>query len=164
VLSLRVGLAVARVLEGLPGVPPVRIKWPNDLLLGDRKVGGILCEARWRGDAPAWVAVGVGLNVTNALPPELGAGATRLAEHTRPPALEPLAARIVEALLPLEAAPARLDAAELHAFERRDWLLGRRLLTPEPGLAAGATADGALRVRTPDGRVVEARAGSVALA
>ena len=163
VLSLRAGLAVAGVLEGLPGVPPVRLKWPNDLMLADRKVGGILCEARWRGEAPSWVAIGVGLNVTNELPAELRAGATRLGEHTRPPDVEPLARRIVAALLPLAGAPAELTAAELHAFERRDWLRGRRLAAPEAGLAAGVSAGGALLVRSAGG-TIEARAGSVALA
>ncbi len=163
VLSLRVGLAVAAVIERLPGVPPVRIKWPNDLMLGDRKVGGILCEARWRGDAPAWVAIGVGLNVTNELPAELRARATRLGEHTRPPEVEPLARAIVEALLPLAGSPAELTAAELRAFERRDWLRGRRLAAPEAGLAAGISADGALLVHGTGG-MVEARTGPVALA
>jgi BirA family biotin operon repressor/biotin-[acetyl-CoA-carboxylase] ligase len=163
VLSLRAGLAVARVLEGIPGVPPVRIKWPNDLMLAERKVGGILCEARWRGDAPAWVALGVGLNVDNELPAGLRPLATRLAEHARPPELEALARAIVAAVLPLAEAPAELTAGELHAFERRDWLRGRRLLAPEAGLAAGVTPDGALRVRAPAGEVREARAGSVAL-
>lgn len=163
VLSLRVGLAVAAVLERLPGLPPVRIKWPNDLMLADRKVGGVLCEARWRGGAPSWVAIGVGLNVANELPAELRARATRLAEHTRPPELEPLARAIVAALLPLADAPAELGAGELRAFERRDWLRGRRLTAPAPGLASGVTADGALLVRGAGG-TVETRAGSVALA
>lgn len=163
VLSLRAGLAVAAVLERLPGVPPVRLKWPNDLMLADRKVGGILCEARWRGDAPAWVVIGVGVNVTNELPAELRAGATRLGEHTRPPEVEPLARQIVAELLPLAGAPAELTGAELHAFERRDWLRGRRLAAPEAGLAAGVSAGGALLVRCAGG-TVEARAGSVALA
>ncbi len=163
VLSLRAGLAVAAVIERLPGVPPVRLKWPNDLMLADRKVGGILCEARWRGEAPAWVVIGVGLNVTNELPAGLRAGATRLGEHTRPPGVEPLAREIVAALLPLADAPAELTAAELHAFERRDWLRGRRLSAPEAGLAAGVSPGGALLVRSAGG-TVEARAGTVALA
>lgn len=163
VLSLRTGLAVARVVEGLPGVPPVRIKWPNDLMLGDRKLGGILCEARWRGEAPAWVAVGVGLNVANELPTGLRQGATRLAEHTRPPDVERLARAIVEVLLPLADAPAELGPGELLDFERRDWLRGRRLRSPGAGLAAGVTPGGALLVRGTDG-MVEARTGSVALA
>lgn len=164
VMSIRVGLQVSRVLEELPGLPPVRLKWPNDLMLADRKLGGILCEARWRGDQPAWVAVGVGINVTNEAPVEVRGRTCRLADHTRPPSPESLARRIVAALLPLERAGATLSEAELHAFERRDWLRGRRLTAPEPGLAAGVSAGGALRIRADDGTVLEARAGSVALA
>jgi BirA family biotin operon repressor/biotin-[acetyl-CoA-carboxylase] ligase len=164
VMSIRVGLEVARVLEGLPGLPPVRLKWPNDLMLADRKLGGILCEARWRGDQLAWVAVGVGINVTNEVPPEMRGRACRLADHTRPPAPEALGRRIAGALLPLDRAGATLGERELHAFERRDWLRGRRLSAPEPGLAAGVSAGGALRIRADDGTLLEARAGSVALA
>ncbi|MGH7585779.1 MAG: biotin--[acetyl-CoA-carboxylase] ligase [Gemmatimonadales bacterium] len=164
VMSIRVGLQTARVLEELPGLPPVRLKWPNDMMLADRKLGGILCEARWRGDQPAWVAVGIGINVTNALPLEIGGRACRLADHTRPPSPESLGRRIVAALLPLERAGAILSDVELHAFERRDWLRGRRLIAPEPGLAAGVSPGGALRIRAEDGTVLEARAGSVALA
>jgi biotin-(acetyl-CoA carboxylase) ligase len=163
-MSLRAGLATAAVIETLPGVPPVRIKWPNDLMMGTRKVGGILCEARWRGDLPAWIVVGVGLNVSNPLPPELRASATSLGEHTRPPALEPLARAVREALLPVADAPAHLTAAELLAFERRDWLRGRRLAAPEEGRAVGITRDGALKVAGLGGVVTELRVGSVALA
>lgn len=164
VLSLRAGLAIAAVIETLPGVPPVRIKWPNDLMLGARKVGGILCEARWRGELPAWVAVGVGLNVSNPLPAELQGGATGLGEHTRPPRLEPLARAVRDALLPIADLPEQLGAAELLAFERRDWLRGRRIVAPEEGRAIGLTPDGALRVEGRGGVVSELRAGSVALA
>ena len=76
-LSLRIGLAVAQALE-LLGAPAVGLKWPNDLMLGDRKLGGILCEARWQGNAPGWVTAGLGLNVANETPPLLRAVATSL--------------------------------------------------------------------------------------
>ena len=79
--GLRIGLAVADAIEALgPGVP-VDIKWPNDLMVGDRKLGGILCEARWQGEALAWVVAGVGINVANAIPAELAGIATALAER-----------------------------------------------------------------------------------
>lgn len=62
-LPLRVGLAVARALETIaPGVR-VEIKWPNDLLVGGRKIGGVLCER-----PPGVVLVGIGLNLNH--PPE----------------------------------------------------------------------------------------------
>lgn len=77
------GLAVAVGLrEGLPPLQaPVRLKWPNDLLIEGRKLGGILCEARWSGDAPE-VVVGFGLNVhPQEFPAALRGRATCLADH-----------------------------------------------------------------------------------
>ncbi|HYD54232.1 MAG TPA: biotin--[acetyl-CoA-carboxylase] ligase, partial [Gemmatimonadaceae bacterium] len=47
VLSLRLGLEAARVLDGWADAP-VRLKWPNDLLVGEAKLAGILVEVRWR--------------------------------------------------------------------------------------------------------------------
>jgi len=58
-LALRAGLAAARALEAL-GVA-VRLKWPNDLVVGERKLGGILIEA----DADV-ARVGVGINLTTS--------------------------------------------------------------------------------------------------
>jgi BirA family transcriptional regulator, biotin operon repressor / biotin---[acetyl-CoA-carboxylase] ligase len=76
-LSLRVGLAVAAAMESV--VPRLRLalKWPNDLMLLDRKLGGVLCEARWQG-ALGWVAVGIGVNVANAIPEGLAGIAVSL--------------------------------------------------------------------------------------
>ncbi|MCA9709705.1 MAG: hypothetical protein KDK70_27955, partial [Myxococcales bacterium] len=81
------GLAVGVGLrEGLPPLrEPVVLKWPNDLLVGDRKLGGILCEARWMGPEPE-IVVGFGLNVHPIeLPPELRGRATWLRAHTDAP-------------------------------------------------------------------------------
>ncbi len=69
-LSLRVGLAVSGALEAACPGTRLALKWPNDLVLTDRKVGGILCEARWQGGAPGWVAVGLA-NLVNILDPEI---------------------------------------------------------------------------------------------
>jgi BirA family transcriptional regulator, biotin operon repressor / biotin---[acetyl-CoA-carboxylase] ligase len=163
-LSLRAGLAIAAVLE-LAGLPErVCLKWPNDLMLGDRKTGGLLCEARWQGATLAWVAIGVGLNVTNPLPPTLARVATRLTEVA--PGLTPaaLADPVIAALRTIDARPSRLTPAELAAFAGRDWLRGRVIQAPVPGIADGIDAEGALRVRRADGRVAVLRAGTVAVA
>src|SRR5262249_29787925 len=45
------------------GVATAKLKWPNDLLVDDKKLGGILIELRAESDGPAYVVVGVGLNV-----------------------------------------------------------------------------------------------------
>lgn len=81
-LTLDVAVAVAGVLarEGVE----VGLKWPNDLLVGDAKLGGILTELHADDDGVAVVIVGVGLNVAEraTLPPEVAAIATSMAAVT----------------------------------------------------------------------------------
>ncbi len=163
-LSLRAGLAVARAIEALGRGLRIALKWPNDLMLDDRKLGGILCEARWQGEALAWVVVGVGLNVTNPIPVEVAGGATRLADRMPgigPGSIEP---GVSAGLRALDAGAGRLDPAELADLRTRDWLLGRRLNAPAAGVAEGIAEDGALLVRDSAGALVRVRAGTVELA
>lgn len=162
--GLRIGLAVAEAVEALgPGVK-VDIKWPNDLMVGDRKLGGILCEARWQGESLAWVAAGVGINVANPIPDDLTGIATALDEvvpGVTPDQLEP---EITARLRALGAPSERLASGELSGLRHRDWLHGRRLRAPSPGTAAGISDEGALLVRTDSGATVAVRAGTVELA
>ncbi len=77
-LTSLAALACARALEGAIG--PISIKWPNDLYLGNRKVGGILAESKGGG-----VALGIGINVNGIpddFPEELRAIATSLRIET----------------------------------------------------------------------------------
>jgi BirA family biotin operon repressor/biotin-[acetyl-CoA-carboxylase] ligase len=148
VLSLRIGLVLADVVEAVvPGRRP-ELKWPNDVLVDDRKVAGILCESRWQGDALQWLGVGVGINVANAVPVELEHQAISLSE------LRPGVRRIdvldvlVPALVRLTAHGAQLTEFECAAFARRDWLRGRHIRAPLAGRAAGIRPDGALLVDT----------------
>lgn len=64
-LPLAVGVACARALRGL-GLEGVQLKWPNDLLVAGRKLGGILLEHRGEGGAGCRVVIGIGLNVRMA--------------------------------------------------------------------------------------------------
>src|SRR5690606_35180796 len=59
---LRIGVAAATALDPWTA-GQVTIKWPNDLLLEGRKLGGILCEASWAGPTVAHMIVGIGLNI-----------------------------------------------------------------------------------------------------
>jgi BirA family biotin operon repressor/biotin-[acetyl-CoA-carboxylase] ligase len=61
-LSLAAGVAVRRALSGL-GLVGIELKWPNDVLWQGRKLGGILCELRIEAAGPAYVVVGLGLNL-----------------------------------------------------------------------------------------------------
>ncbi len=85
-LALLAGLALATAC-GDVGVKAVRLKWPNDVLAGGRKIGGILVEPTLRGARLEFAVLGFGVNVLHAaedFPPELRATATscRLANVT----------------------------------------------------------------------------------
>jgi BirA family biotin operon repressor/biotin-[acetyl-CoA-carboxylase] ligase len=161
VLSLRAGLALAELIDRLGAGSRIRLKWPNDLMLDERKTGGILCEARWQGGTLSWVAMGVGLNLANEPPPELEATATRLC--TAIPGLTPgdLTEPVAEALRAVEAAAGPLTSDELSRFAARDWLWGRAIEAPVSGIGAGIASDGALLVRRADGTVAQVRTGKV---
>lgn len=161
VLSLRVGLTVARALEGDGQLPAIGLKWPNDLILDDRKVGGILCEARWRGDRLAWVAVGVGINVRNPVPAEVRMTATRLADHGFEFTPDQLAEPVRQAVAGVDLQRPALIGDELAEYGRRNWLRGRRLVEPIPGVAGEVGADGALQVVDARGAVRLVRGGTV---
>jgi BirA family biotin operon repressor/biotin-[acetyl-CoA-carboxylase] ligase len=163
VTSIRVGLAVVEAIEAI--VPtPLALKWPNDLMLSGRKLGGVLCEARWQGDSLAWIAVGVGMNVRNQVPDELSSVAVSLAAEHPEITPEALAPPVVAALRRLDLGAGQLSDAELKQFARRDWLRGRALRSPVSGTAAGLREDGALLVRTTTGADVPLRSGPVELA
>lgn len=163
-VSLRVGLALAGLVERLvvPGTS-VAIRWPNDLMIDDRKAGGVLAEARWQGDSLGWLVVGIGLNVRNEIPESLRAVATRLADHGVRATAEELAPAVVERIAEAARAGVPLMPEEVAALRARDWLLGRELALPRGGIAAGIAPDGRLRIRGADGSVTET-VGSVRLA
>lgn len=163
-LSLRAGLAVAEALDGVGLAGRVRLKWPNDLMLGEHKAGGILCEARWQGTDLAWVAVGLGLNVTNPPPAELTATVTCLARARPSLTAGVLVAPMVQALRTIDAAAGPLSAGERARWASRDWLHGRALAAPVAGTADGLAPDGGLVVRRADGTTETLRAGTVVLA
>jgi BirA family biotin operon repressor/biotin-[acetyl-CoA-carboxylase] ligase len=156
VLSLRAGLALAPALEPFsPGA--VQVKWPNDLYVGEWKLGGILIEARWREQRPDWVAIGIGVNIE---PPADVPGAAGLV-----PGIGRM--QLLDALLPpLRAATAMrgpLSRTELEVFDSRDFARGRECTTPAPGVAQGITEDGALIIMSARG-VTHVRGGSLAFA
>jgi BirA family transcriptional regulator, biotin operon repressor / biotin---[acetyl-CoA-carboxylase] ligase len=133
-LPLRAGLAVADVSGG-------RVKWPNDVLVGGRKVAGVLVEAR---PLEGWTVLGIGLNVSPIeFPPELHEVATTLGRE--PGELEAVLAELLSALADRLAEPQR---ATLGALRERDVLAGHRVRwSGGEGIASGIADDGSLRVR-----------------
>ena len=120
-LSLRVGLAIAESLESVvQGIPRLAIKRPNDLFLGAKKVAGILCEARWEGPAPTWVVVGLGLNVSNPLPPDVAPLATSLALEGIEVTPDELAGPLARVIAAAGLASGPLNPAEEEALSARE--------------------------------------------
>lgn len=78
-LTMCIGLGAAAAVEEVTGLP-VQLKWPNDLLLHEKKLAGVLTETQLDGDRIAYAVVGLGLNVNLTLPPdhELASTATSL--------------------------------------------------------------------------------------
>ena len=161
-LSLRIGLVVADVVDELLHAPRGQLKWPNDVLLEGRKVAGILSEGRWQGETLQWLAVGVGMNVANEIPPELAGRAIALNELLPEVRRIDILDRLVPALVPLTTHHSPLTESECTAFARRDWLRGRQLRAPISGRAAGIRPDGALLVDTGAGTTM-VREGHVEL-
>ena len=152
-LPLATGVAVAETV----GDRAV-LKWPNDVLLDGRKVGGILVEGR---PQEGWAVIGIGLNVAlreDDFPPELRETAGTLGLD--PEALEPTLERLLSALERWIAADA--DAV-LGAVRARDALLDQPVRwAGGAGRGAGIDGDGRLVVITDGGRV-ELDAGEVHL-
>ncbi len=163
VISLRVGLAVAEAIAAQLS-SPLQLKWPNDLMLESRKVGGVLCEARWQGEVLGWVAVGLGMNVRNRIPEELDAVAVSLSAFIPKITVEDVVEPVLAAIRTLDLGAGRLSPAELDRFIRRDWLRGRTIREPVRGKVTGIGEDGALLVRTASGSDVSLRSGTVEMA
>ena len=156
VLSLRVGLYLAELLDGLAG-ETVHVKWPNDLMIRSLKLGGILVEARWLGRSLEWAAVGVGINVKE---PSGVSDATGLGATVR---RTDVLAAIVRAVRSAAARRGSLDPNELRRFAGRDALVGRHIVLPLAGKVVGVTPAGELSVAGSHG-IGHVRAGTVELA
>ena len=155
VLSLRLGLHAARVLDRhAEGV--VALKWPNDLLLGDRKLGGVLVEARWQESRLLWVAIGIGVNL-------LAPGSALTVAALRP---DTSRVAVVTDLVPALRAAARaggpLAPDELAQFAERDIARGRSCREPGMGRVEGIANTGELLVSA-HGATRAYRAGSLVL-
>lgn len=156
VLAIRCGLYAAEALAPLADAP-IRVKWPNDLYVGTRKLAGILIETRWRGTAPDWVAIGFGLNVA---PPALETATGLASGVSRLAALE----RLVPALRAAATASRHLSDGELVRWRARDLAVDRDIDTPQRGRVRGIQADGQLLVASPEGVVSPHRTGSITFA
>ncbi|MGB5132534.1 MAG: biotin--[acetyl-CoA-carboxylase] ligase [Steroidobacteraceae bacterium] len=156
-LSLAIGVATLRALRR-QAIHGLALKWPNDIVHGRRKLGGILIDMRGEAAGPAYVVVGCGINVRppQGLRAELQAEGIEIAALAElldvPPSRNALAAAMVsEIAIALEEFGARGLSAFLDEWQDADDLIDQPVRVQQgaetiEGLARGIDADGALLV------------------
>lgn len=163
-------VAAARGLRAGRG-PAVVLKWPNDLMVDGRKLGGVLTELKAEGGVIRHAVVGIGLNVNlarRAFPPDLRETATSVSiERGCRVARGPLLARILAEMDARYGALRRRGPAALVAEARALMPMAGRIVRVQAhdriveGTARGLDDDGALLIRLPSGSVERLLAGDV---
>ena len=169
-ITLSTAVAVVRALTRAAGVTP-GIKWPNDLILNGKKLGGILTEMETESDQIRYLVVGLGLNINNPdFPPELAGRATSLLKETGRPfsRLAILQAWLEEFETLYERFLARGFPEILEEWKQHSVTLGKYVAVRQgprqvEGLAQEIAADGALLVETTRGEVVKVTSGEITL-
>ena len=161
-LGLVIGVCALRALREL-GLEDIRLKWPNDIVVNDKKLGGILIELRAESAGPASVVIGIGLNVAlgsaalEAIGEILGSAIDLVTAGLQQPSRNAVAAALIaqfaHGLLLFEREGLRPFAEE---WRDADALRGRQVdvHTMEGvarGLARGIDVHGALVLETPQG-------------
>jgi len=168
-LTMLASLAVLYSIEKTTGLK-CRLKWPNDVLINNRKVCGILLESQASTDSVEYAIAGIGINVNMKLAdhPEIASIATSLADEagrevSRTTLLQNLFVEMEKLYL-------RLQSGESLLPEWRDHLatLGKQIHVRAgdevfAGIAESVADDGSLMLRCPDGRLLKFTAGDVSL-
>lgn len=172
-LTLALGLGAIDALEEL-GASGVELKWPNDLVAMDGKLGGILTEVQQQSAGTATVVTGIGVNVdlTSTVDIETVSGWAHQVVDMKSicdaqPSHEEIAGQFTTHLL-----QAFVDfemsgfAVMANRWSRYDWLLGRDITIDTAdqqfsGVGAGIANDGALLVETPEAGVRRVTSGSI---
>lgn len=159
-LSLAVGVAMMRALAEL-GVQGAGLKWPNDVLLNEGKLAGILIEAQGDMLGPSAVVIGIGLNlvVPEALRDRIDQAVSDLAAQDKaPPERNLVLAVLLKHLLSVLRgfaesgfAPLRAEWESHHVFQQRPVILWLPDGSQVAGTVQGVTEGGALRLETAQG-------------
>ena len=168
-LTMLAALAVLRSIEKTTGLK-CQLKWPNDVLINNRKVCGILLESQAASDRVDYAIIGIGINVNMNLSdyPEIASFATSLADETGKEV-----SRLVllqNLFLEMEKLYVHLRSGESLLPEWRDNLitLGKNVHIRSgddvfEGIAESVAEDGSLMLRCADGRLLKFMAGDVTL-
>ena len=167
-LPLVTGLAAAQAIEIAAGVN-IDIRWPNDLLVGERKMGGILIESKTESSGAIFVVIGIGINVhQQSFSGDLSTPATSLdIEAGRSISRQRLLITLLESLQ--QELGGLNDSAIVAAIPARvaqmsTWIWNRRVEVHGPqscvGTTAGLDMNGFLLVRT-DHEVITVQTGGI---
>lgn len=172
-LPILAGLGIVGKLDRcFPTLEPA-IKWPNDIIVRDRKCAGVLAEATWSDRSLRHLVVGVGVNVKplpGKVPATIRKGAISIEEALgREVRLAAVAEAVVQGLEAELASPAeRLSPALLETLDRYDWLRDRRARVFTPGdevgvsgICVGIAPDGALLFRPDRGALRRVKSAHV---
>ena len=170
-LPLATGVAIANALHLLGW--PVQLKWPNDLLLGGEKLGGVLIEtvttSHTANAAKAWVVIGVGLNVHSNQQRDARLEYPTAFLSNQPIDRNHLLAKITDSLyamlleFTLHGLSPFVDRWHaLHAYQDQPVVLHERGLLLHEGIARGITSNGSLLLDTAEKRL-SIMAGDVSL-
>jgi len=168
-LTMMAGISARAAVAAITGLA-VDLKWPNDLMIGGRKIGGILTEMHAEPTAVRFVIVGIGLNVNQEkFPAELGGAATslRLESGKRQSRVEILTRLLREFEGDYSRFVREGSASVVEKFiEVSSYVRGKRVKVTTgaetfTGVTAGLTAEGLLRVERGDGEIFTVIAGDV---
>jgi len=163
-LTLAIGVGVVRSLEGL-GARGIGLKWPNDLVVRDGKLGGILTEIRSNSGDDVSIVTGVGVNFdlrghadAKGITTRLGHVSDLASCMSELPSRSAASTAIIEGLFnTLAEFEAEGFEKTATAWEKYDWLRGQRISVDQldsrvTGVCQGIDADGALILQTDAGR------------
>jgi BirA family transcriptional regulator, biotin operon repressor / biotin---[acetyl-CoA-carboxylase] ligase len=167
-LTMMAALAVMRAVKETTGLQ-AELKWPNDVLLGGKKISGILAESGTRANRLRHAVLGIGVNVNLSVSdyPEIPPTATSLLEETGGEV--PVASFVVSILNTLERLYLHTDRrAILKEWQEHLVTLGKKVTATSgqhtvTGIAESVNEEGSLRLRLPDGTITEVIAGDVTL-
>ncbi len=167
-VAIVAGLAVRDAVARSAPQADVRIKWPNDVLVGPKKIAGILVEAITAGPRIEAVVVGAGINVhTRVFPEDLAERATSVSlVSSEPPDRDAILAHVLEGIdHDLHVALARGLGIVRARVDTADALRGKRVRNDsgDAGVASGIDDEGRLLVRRDDGVLTRWSAGEVHL-
>lgn len=169
-ITLMVGVAIVKAIVLLTKLSP-RVKWPNDILVNDKKVAGILLESMVCGGQISHAVIGFGINVNNGpgdLPEDIRVNASSLFMELKKPVKRGKLA--VEIFSELERLYSRLQREDfpfiLEQWRHHSATLGQRIAVWQKdkaveGIAVDLSEDGSLLVKAEGGKHIAIHAGDV---